>query len=222
MLALLLMTGCHDARPAAETAQSPAPRAPVPVERACRRAAHRTGLPSACPTTWPQHGGPGEPKARLLRWSARAYLIDVSNGYSHQPYVFHVLIGAQRRPFGAWPSRTAVELGLPSKTVKLRMRGGGYFVRQRAATPVATLHVTGGTGLVLAAPPFPAGGIHGGHLIAIWNHRNHGYVISIHGYKLRRRQLVQIVQRMAGSAAYSNDAPNRTPSAYDEERPSRP
>lgn len=30
-------------------------------------------------------------------------------------------------------------------------------------------------GLILAAAPYPTGGLHGDHLIVIWNHGGHGY-----------------------------------------------
>jgi hypothetical protein len=34
--------------------------------------------------------------------------------------------------------------------------------------------------LVLATAPYPNGGVHGGHTVAIWNDRGNGYTLTMH------------------------------------------
>jgi hypothetical protein len=34
--------------------------------------------------------------------------------------------------------------------------------------------------LLLQAPEFPAGGVHAGHLVIVWNHGGNGYLASEH------------------------------------------
>jgi Cft2 family RNA processing exonuclease len=40
--------------------------------------------------------------------------------------------------------------------------------------------VRGRPAIVVRSQPYPAGGIHGGHVIVLWNQNGHGYLVSLH------------------------------------------
>lgn len=105
---------------------------------------------------------------------ANSYMIDVSNGFSRRaPHVFHMIIGGQRRPFGPGLTRIEPELGVIAPT----RVGTAAVHRTRAA--------------VLQAAPYPQGGIHGGHVVVLWNERGRGYLVSAHGSRMARRAVIE-------------------------------
>lgn len=79
-------------------------------------------------------------------------------------------------------------------------RGGGTFVQQLPARRIATARVHGARAAVLREPPYPTGGIHGDHVLVLWNEGGHGYMVSVHGERLSRPALVSVVLAMARSA----------------------
>jgi hypothetical protein len=102
----------------------------------------------------------------------------------------HLIFGGQRPSFSlrgavgqSWPRPgeppSVEQLGIP-RLRTIPMQGGGTFVQQRPPLVVAHVSVRTHPGLVLLAPPYPVGGIMGGHLIVIWNEGGHGYLVSLH------------------------------------------
>jgi hypothetical protein len=176
----LLAIGC-----ASDTRSVRDRQPPVAIRRACRVAAGRSALPVQCPARWPRHGGPGAAEPRVLRTSRAGYLIDVANGLTQpwKPLVFHVIVAGQRAPFDRTFAGTAPEIGLPKQAQLLGHAGVGGVQ--------ATLR---------AAPPYPRGGIHGGHVIVTWNDGGHGYLVSVHGVGLSRHALGEVALRLARSA----------------------
>lgn len=179
-IAGLLAAGCDSGRPAAQEREPP-----PAIRRACGVAAGRARLPVECPTRWPQHGGPGIAQPRVLRTSSSGYLIDIANGFTRRPkpLVFHVIVAGQRAPFHGTLAGTAAEIGLPKHPRVL-----------------AHASVRGARATVCLAPPYPRGGIHGGHVIVTWTERGHGYVVSVHGVKLSHSALREVALRLARSA----------------------
>ena len=68
---------------------------------------------------------------------------------------------------------------------------------------VDRIEVAGHPGLLLQVAGFPDGGVHGGHLAAIWNQRGSGYVLSMHfpisgpSSPARRRSVVEAAAAMS-------------------------
>lgn len=113
-----------------------------------------------------------------------SYMIDVSNGFSRRaPHVFHVVIGGQRRPFG--PGLTGIDPEL------------GVITPRR----VGAASVHGSRAAVLQEAPYPKGGIHGGHVVILWNERGHGYVVSAHGSRIRQRAVIEAALDVARSTS---------------------
>jgi hypothetical protein len=71
------------------------------------------------------------------------------------------------------------DLGLIGFTSEIPGRPGlgGRPVR---LSVLRRIRVGGRPGLLLRAGPYPAGGLHGGHVVALWNDGGRGYVVSLH------------------------------------------
>jgi hypothetical protein len=129
----------------------------------------------------------------------------------------HLIFGGQRPTFSlrgtigqAWPrpgERLPVQqLGIPRlRTIPLQ--GGGTFVQQRPPRVVAHVTVRAHPGLVLAAAPYPLGGIMGGHVLVLWNEGGHGYLVSLHydsrsrSHSFSRSQRIEAALTVARSSA---------------------
>ncbi|MGI8757087.1 MAG: hypothetical protein ACR2MB_14785 [Acidimicrobiales bacterium] len=92
----------------------------------------------------------------------------------------HVLLGGQRAPFSLqghagqrWPRPGQPPpnraLSLPTRSRSVPIKGGGRFQQEKPARILRSATVHGTRALVLKAPPYPLGLIHGGHVIVIWN-----------------------------------------------------
>jgi hypothetical protein len=177
-----------------------APLAPAPtaITNACARAATSATFPVLCPARWPSPRGRGARKARLFEKAPDVYLIDAANGFSRRGgHVFHVLVGGQRRPFRHWPAGVDPRLRVTTRKVTTPIQGGGEFVTQLPARGIGTARVNGARAAILQEPPYPAGGLHGGHVVVLWNEDGHGYLASVHGERLSRRALISIALTMA-------------------------
>lgn len=111
--------------------------------------------------------------------------------------VFHVLFGGTCRPwnlrtqYGRWPG----SLSAPPAGDDLRLIGTTSLVpgQTKAARERARLRVLrrarigSAPALVLRNAPYPAGGIHGGHISIIWNAHGAGYVVSGHAVASAQR-----------------------------------
>ena len=124
-------------------------------------------------------------------------LLDVSNGFCRHRCagVFHADMGHQARPFGPVSER----LRFPTRTRSIPMRGGGRFVTQRAQRRLATAWVGGARAAVYQAAPYPQGGLHGGHVVVLWNAGGRGRLVSLHAVGLPRREVVRLALAVAAS-----------------------
>ncbi len=102
-----------------------------------------------------------------------------------------MLLGGQHAAFSlrgrageAWPRPGQPQpdraLSLPTRFRSVAIQGGGRFQQEKPARILRGATVHGLRALVLKAPPYPLGLIHGGHVIVIWNERRHGYLVSVH------------------------------------------
>ncbi len=175
---------------------------PTAITDTCAQAAVYAEFPVLCPARWPLPRG--APKARLFERAPGVYLIDAANGFRRRGgHVFHLLLGGQRQPFGRWPGGVDPDLRVTTRKVTIPTRDGGTFVQQLPARRIARAHVHGAPAAVLREPPYPAGGLHGGHVVVLWNEGRRGYLVSVHGERLSQRSLVSIALAMARSARRS-------------------
>lgn len=177
------------------------------VTRACHKATGPAAFPVLCPTRWPPHGGVGQPKLTTFARTADAYLLNTENGFRRRgAHVLHLLLGGQRRAFGPGPSRVDRALRLATRTVSIPMADGGSFVQERPARRIRRARVHGIPATVLKAPPYPQGGIHGGHVLVVWNEGGHGYLVSAHGTRMTQRALIEVTLAIARSTGPARGA----------------
>jgi hypothetical protein len=170
----------------------PLPPAPVGVADGCRDAADAAGFAVLCPSGWPRASRPA--RVRLRHYGGDdSYLLEEQDGFGGRAAVFHVLFGGQRKPFPAGFEGGGRQLRLTTRRVVTPFyaspRGGrvvGRTVVERPTRRVGTTDVRGHRAAIMQAPPYPHGGIHGGHAIVMWNEGGHGYLVSTHGDSSRR------------------------------------
>jgi hypothetical protein len=152
---------------------------PAAVARLCAEAAR--GSFAACPAVYPRRGASDQIESQVLtpkRYGG--YLLSINDVSFKTADLGHVILAGQPRQFvlgggspgERWPQRADQKpdsrLGLPA-----RIRGRRWLVLVE--------HVdVGGDAIVLRAAPYPAGGLHGGHVIVLWNAGGHGRVVSLH------------------------------------------
>jgi hypothetical protein len=157
-----------------------------------------------CPTSWPVTRAAGEPQAGVFEVASDVYLLNASNGLADRsPHIFHVLIGGQARPFGAVYKSIDPRLRVTTRYVRVSIRGGGSFVQERPATRIASAMVHGVRAAVLREPPYPQGGLHGGHLIVLWDQGGRGYLVSVHGDGMTESALIRSAVELARLSAIS-------------------
>lgn len=118
----------------------------------------------------------------------------------------HIIVGGQIRPFSLaaapkhrWPTKGSSEpLGMAPipRLITTPKAGGGTYVVQEPSTVLMTVSVNGLRGLALRAPPFPVGGLSGGHIIVVWNVDHHGYFVSLHLSRDPRGHPYSVAQRI--------------------------
>lgn len=199
-VSLTLLAGCGD--DSEQAAQgSPLPPAPEGVADGCREAADVATFPVACPAEWPSTGRPAKMGLRLFG-SDTAYLLEAQTGFGSRSPVFHVLLGGQEQPFPAGFADGGKRLRVTTRRVTTPIHQGGkptgrLFVVERPTRRVGTTRIHGQPAGILRAPPYPQGGIHGGHSIVTWNESGHGYLVSTHSETSRAsaaRTAIQIAQ----------------------------
>lgn len=199
-LALMLFAGCGD-DPQRAARDFPLPPAPAGVADGCHEAAGVATFPVACPTDWPDAGRPAKVRLRLYGGDV-AYLLEAQTGFGSRSPVFHVLFGGQRKSFPAGFEGGGKQLRVATRRVTTPIFKGGEptgrtFVVERPTRRVGTTHIHGQPAGILKAPPYPQGGIHGDHMIVMWNEGGHGYLVSTHSEASRRaatRTAIQIAR----------------------------
>jgi hypothetical protein len=178
--------------------------APAVLARVCGELARSARFPVMCPTRWPPTLAGGQPQLGILARAQGAYLVNAFNGLDDRsPHVFHLLFGAQAKPFGASVTSIESALRVTNRYVRIPMTGGGTFVQQRPASYLASTTVHGARARVLREPPYPQGGLQGGHVIVVWNEGGHGYLVSVHGQGISTAVLTRLAAALADSTAPS-------------------
>ncbi|HEY4451312.1 MAG TPA: hypothetical protein VGN13_06930 [Solirubrobacteraceae bacterium] len=174
--------------------------APAVVTRTCRNAATPVRFAVLCPARWPSARTPRPPQLRWITLRHGVYLLNAFNGVQELlPHIFHLLIGGQRHTFGAHWRSIDPGLRITTRLIRIPMRGGGTFVQQRPASRIGMSTVHGRPALVLREPPYPQGGLHGGHVIVLFNQAGHGYLASVHGIGMTQSELVAASVALANS-----------------------
>lgn len=178
-----------DERHASEPPAAGTRAVPASFTRACVRASGRVAVAVLCPARLPAGGF--EPP-RNFGDAPCTYLINLEpRGMSQRAgAVFHLLFGGTCR---GWDLRTRgarwpAHLARAEAADDLRLvgtlglePGQSHAEAQRVALRVLRrTRVGSAPALVLRNPPYPAGGIHGGHLSVAWNAGGAGYVVSGH------------------------------------------
>ena len=70
------------------------------------------------------------------------------------------------------------------------MKSGGEFVQALPFRRIDSATVHGNRAAVLREPPYPQGGIHGGHVVIVWNQGGHGYIVSAHGARMSQSDTI--------------------------------
>jgi hypothetical protein len=160
--------------------------APASVSAACRGIAGTRVVSVLCPTRLPD--GRWSVNHRSLRNGRCAFLLDLDTRPFGENEPFHALAGGR---CAAWPlairadhwpadPTLADDLGLIGHEP---LRPGQPSTTPATPVPPRVLRrvaIAGHPGLLLRETDYPTGGVHGGHIAAIWNQGRHGYVLSLH------------------------------------------
>jgi hypothetical protein len=182
-LAAAMCAGCdetRDAPPASPEPRGGIPLAPAPrvVVSFCKKT--RKPVPVLCPTVFPRRAPPAPPPDRrdlsgrdFTPSRYAGYLVNFNDPRARTRDLGHVVLAAQPRRFsldgapGAdWPRAGQ------RPDAEMRIGAAGTVVRRTA--------VHGRPAIVVRSKPYPAGGIHGGHVVVAWNEGGDGYLVSLH------------------------------------------
>ncbi|MCW2985206.1 MAG: hypothetical protein JWR63_2776 [Conexibacter sp.] len=225
LVAATLPVACGDAPPKAAAGPAPPHLAALPraAVRTCAALATTRRVPVRCPTELPAANW--TIRYRSLTDGPSAYLVDYETRGSSKPAgaAFHVLAGGRTPVFdlattraGTWPVRAdppsatccntrPTDLALVGAR-RGRHRGFWYPVRLRSLRRTT---LAGHPALVAQAAGFPNGGIHGGHLVVLWNQGGAGYVLSMHFMKPDDLTATQRQGALVAAAtAMSREAPS--------------
>jgi hypothetical protein len=188
LAALAVLTACSgdeaaDAgSPASAPSPAPARATTIPLGPAPEAVGQLCGITAlkvqgtVCPTKFPlKRGSQAADGQELRRDGYGGYLLEWHVTKFRGDDAGHVVVASQPREFdlsGGAAVKTDGPMALPGRKKLLRR------------TKVGT-----GAALVLQSPPYPRGGINGGHVSVLWNSDGRGHLVSLHfqGYALRDR-----------------------------------
>jgi hypothetical protein len=166
---------------------------PEKVTQACVRAARRSTLETACPPITP------EDERHSIQYAGR---LGGSTG-PRDSYSIHLSSGSLRQATDrTQPGHWAVEAAAdPAKLrtgivredrvedCRIRRRKGLNTPKGPCAPVKHSITVAGTPVTEYRMPAFPNGGIHGGHLVFMWQGRDAAYLVSVHDPANRARGL---------------------------------
>ncbi|HYN91785.1 MAG TPA: hypothetical protein VER75_07675 [Thermoleophilaceae bacterium] len=170
-------------------------------------------VPLLCPVWLPSRGWHG----RLLTGTRCEYLVDFNANHAGGLGAFHALAGGRCGEFslqtrrGGWPAKLRRTRDLRLVGTKPLKPGQKKFelVRLRVLRRV---RIAGHRGLLLKAVPYPSGGVHGGHIAAVWSQDGAGYAVSLHfeprpsaAPTQKRAAVLQAAEAMSGFTPPSAD-----------------
>lgn len=183
--------GASDEPPPARAPPGLTPeRSPV-IARACDRAALHTSLTVVCPPLTPRGG------RHAIAYAGRL------NGRTgpHDSYAIDVASSSLRRRSdpsqpGHWGVGAARSIAVLRRSIfrpsqahdcRFRRRRGLDTPAGPCAPVIRHRGLMGIPVLVYRMPPFPTGGLHGGHLVYVWQGRAAAYYVSVHDPANRTR-----------------------------------
>ena len=184
---------------------------PASVVQRCAELAPRRDVAVLCPARLT--AARWYVRYQTLRSGRMEYLTNLDTKPDGSGDPFHVLAGGRRGRFslrsegGRWPADASLDrdLGLVGALpLKPGRRGDA---EQRPVRPTLLRRATVGEhpGLLLRIADYPVGGVHGGHLAAVWNQGRDGYVLSLHfAERSLRPRAEQEAVLLAAAAAMSN------------------
>jgi hypothetical protein len=176
--------------------------APAVVGKVCGKLVKAVDFPIMCPSAWPRSAAASEPQVGVFATTRATYLVNAFNGLSdHGPHIFHLFFGGQASPFRADLTSIDPSLRVTTHDVRIPMRGGRTYLQQRAAHDIGSTTVHRQRARILQEPPYPQGGLHGGHVLVLWNQSGHGYLVSVHGQGLARPTLIAAAVAFADSTS---------------------
>lgn len=190
---------------------------PRAVVRRCRALAASRRVAVLCPDRLPE--ARWTVSHQTLRSGPCAYLLDLNAQPTARPdppgEVFHVLAGGRCGEFplrtanARWPADTALLNDLGLVGAKALAPGQSWDDQQRVALGVRRrTRVAGHPALLLGVEGYPDGGVHGGHLAAVWNQGGGGYAVTLHfAPDARRTAAQQEAVVLAAAEAMSTQTP---------------
>jgi hypothetical protein len=190
LLAALAACGDSDVSPGASEPHRVTDTASPVVRRACETAAERSSLTVACPRIIPAGGHHGvQYVGRLGGKSGPA-----------DSYSIH-LMSASLRHAGSDPENPghwAVEAARSVSALRTALLRNVQIRPARRALRLNGIRLTEYT-----MAPYPAGGLHGGHLVLLWKGDRAAYLLSVHDPSNRRSALAMAAALIADTAARS-------------------
>jgi hypothetical protein len=184
---------------------------PRPVLDFCRST--DKPVPRMCPSLSPRLPG-GEPPRDPHDLSGRdftpaeyaGYLVNFNDARARTGDVGHIILAAQPDPFSlAGEAGTRWPQAGEHPDAEMRIAAGGTLLREESVHRLPAI--------VVGARPYPAGGIHGGHILVLWNEMGHGYLVSLHYAGGRasytRRQRIAAALAIAESSRAARTGPRR-------------
>lgn len=139
-----------------------------------------------CPSLWPRLPGSRlvEPPINLKPKPYAGYLATFNNTRFVTGDAGHLFLGGQPTPFSMkgrvgehWPRPGAPR---PDPEMRLPPYVGRWGGNLPPATIIRRAMVGGRSSLVLQPDQYPRAGIHGGHVVVVWNQDARGYLVSLH------------------------------------------
>jgi hypothetical protein len=177
-------------------------KAPAAVGAVCSKLTRSVSFTVMCPTAWPRTAGAGEPQVGVLATTQATYLVNAFNGLSeHSAHIFHLLFGGQNTSFDSSLGSIDPGLRVTTRDVRIPKTGGGTFVQQLAVRYIGSSTVHHRHARLLQEPPYPQGGVQGGHVLVLWNESGHGYLVPVHGQGLTKPELIAAATDFADSTS---------------------
>ena len=164
--------------------------APAAVRHECAQRADYSVYRTSCPTRWPVRRGSATVLDAAIVRGPSQWFASFDDPAFGPPDDGHVIIGGQNPPFSlagdvgeTWPRPGEPAplplLWLPRLMITPNGTPGGYVARVPPKILERT-SVGGRQALVLTEAPYPVGGMHGGHVLVVFNVEGHGAFVSLH------------------------------------------
>ena len=211
-----------DAAPTAPSAASAGapdvPAAPERVARVCAQLAPAHGFSVLCPHRLPGRRGTAAPyqvSHRDLALGRCSYLLDVNEDVNEQIAPVHVLVGGTTNRYslatraGLWPRRLPKRTDDALRLIGARpLKPGDREASRVRAKVMRRSKVRDQKALILRIEPYPTGGLHGGHLVVLFNRATASYAVSLHWSDARLSE--ERVEQLLVSAESMRSVPTQT------------